>query len=160
MAFSSDVRLSRDQEPVFPDLCVHCLEENPGDLLEISEGTTCWARFVLWWWPARRHRVSVPACVNCRSACLIPRRLANFFSSVLVAVAVVAGFLYFGETPRPYRKWLVIGLCILAILPVTVWQVFRPPPFGMTVFRSSVDYEFRSPDYAQEFARLNDGEAS
>jgi hypothetical protein len=55
----------------------------------------------------------------------------------------------------PWWKWMLAGMALTLILPLALWQFLHPPPFDMTAYRSSVDYEFLDPAYAEEFALLN-----
>ena len=41
------------------------------------------------------------------------------------------------------------------LLPQIVYEIFFPDAFDVTAKRDSIDYEFRDPDLAQEFAELN-----
>jgi hypothetical protein len=55
-----------------------------------------------------------------------------------------------------WAKRGVIALIVaMSTLPLILWNVFRPPPFDVTAFVESVDYDFRDSLYATEFAKLN-----
>lgn len=51
--------------------------------------------------------------------------------------------------------WLMMGTALVCLLPWYLWEIFFPPPFDMTAYADSVDYEFRDAEYAEEFALLN-----
>ena len=54
------------------------------------------------------------------------------------------------------RKWVALGLILFCLMPYFVWEVFWPPAIDITAFKDSVDYEFRSSDYAHDFAEMNE----
>jgi hypothetical protein len=41
------------------------------------------------------------------------------------------------------------------MIPWFAWELVFPPPFDLTVYSDTIDYEFRDQDYAEEFADLN-----
>ena len=49
----------------------------------------------------------------------------------------------------------MMGLVIVCVLPQAIYNVVHAPPFDMTAYSDSVDYEFASIDDAIEFAALN-----
>ena len=53
-----------------------------------------------------------------------------------------------------YKRWLA-GAIALGVVPWMIWNMFRPPPFDITVFSDAVDYELASEEYADDFAQLN-----
>ncbi len=76
-----------------------------------------------------------------------------------ISIAVAALWLVWphwkDSVPRGLRKWAMMGLAILCLLPQIVFEVFFAKPFDVTAYADSVDYEFKSKDYAVEFASLN-----
>jgi hypothetical protein len=60
-----------------------------------------------------------------------------------------------GSYEGPLRKWIAVGIALLCMTPLLLWQLFFPPPLDLTATSSTVEYEFRDRDYAAEFARLN-----
>jgi hypothetical protein len=59
------------------------------------------------------------------------------------------------SVPEGLRKWAMMGLAILCLLPQIIMEVFFAKPFDITAYAESVDYEFTSKDYAIDFATLN-----
>jgi hypothetical protein len=55
----------------------------------------------------------------------------------------------------PFRRWVAVAMILVGVSPYFLWEVFFPPSIDVTAYRESVDYEFRSPEYAYEFAELN-----
>ena len=49
-----------------------------------------------------------------------------------------------------------MGLILVCLAPYILWEMFFPPAIDITAYSESIDYEFRDPDYAFDFAELND----
>lgn len=49
----------------------------------------------------------------------------------------------------------MMGLCLLCLSPLMIFEICFAAPFDVTVYSDSVDYEFASEDYAVDFALLN-----
>jgi hypothetical protein len=154
MPLSNDVNLPKTRRPVFPDRCVACGAAGPGDTIRVGTNAIGWWTLAFWV-PGRRFAVDVPACPPCARH-LRRQRLLRLVvgGAVAVAGAVVAVALlqwYRG----PMRRWLAMGITLVCMLPYILWETFSPPPFGLTAFAETVDYEFRDAGYAAEFAALN-----
>lgn len=154
MSFSTDVKLPKAHSPVFPDQCVACGVESPASTYRAGTNAIGWWTWVFWAF-GRRHTVEVPACVPCRGRMVRQRwlRLAVNFG-VIAAGVVVAGSLL-QRYQGPFKRWLMLGVVLVCLLPVLLWQTLFPCPFDMTAYSDTVDYQFRDPDYAAEFAVLN-----
>ena len=50
---------------------------------------------------------------------------------------------------------IVLGICVLGFFAQAAWGILRPPPFAVDPHDHYVDYEFRSPERAEEFALMN-----
>ena len=46
-------------------------------------------------------------------------------------------------------------LAVICLLPQIIFEVFFAAPFDVTAYAESVDYEFTSQSYAEDFAKLN-----
>lgn len=63
----------------------------------------------------------------------------------------------------PFKSVLVSGIALACMTPAILWEMFFPPVFDLTLYSGpvdeeyswTVDYEFRDPRYAAEFAALN-----
>ncbi len=78
---------------------------------------------------------------------------------VTIGIALAAFWLiwpHFRDSlPRGLRKWAMMGLALVCLLPQFIFEVFFANPFDVTAYTESVDYEFTSKDYAVDFAMLN-----
>jgi hypothetical protein len=72
------------------------------------------------------------------------------FLAFLVATVAAAICIYFDLS----KAVLVIGL-VLALTPVIVLDLVSPPPLDFAGTRSGIEFDFRDPGYAAEFALLN-----
>jgi hypothetical protein len=50
---------------------------------------------------------------------------------------------------------IVLGLIGASFMGIFIWNRFFPPAFTLDPRRLAVDYEFRDPEQAAEFARAN-----
>ncbi len=56
---------------------------------------------------------------------------------------------------RPVRKWVAVAMMIVCVSPWFIWELLFPPSIDITAYSKSVDYEFKDPEYADEFVELN-----
>jgi hypothetical protein len=78
----------------------------------------------------------------------------------LLAIAIAAGWGAFRLNKA--FEWhlshhILIFLAIPLATPALILCGLRPLAFDMTASAKEVEYEFRDPDYALEFAKLNGG---
>ncbi len=155
MAQSTDINLPRAHAARFPDRCVVCDCDDPNSHVRLLTGTLGWWTWLLWWW-GKPFIVKAPACTTCAWK-LHGLRLVSLIMTISIAVAAL--WLVWphwkDSVPRGLRKWAMMGLAILCLLPQIVFEVFFAKPFDVTAYADSVDYEFKSKDYAVEFASLN-----
>lgn len=155
MAESTDVNLPRRYVPSFPDRCVACECDQPESYARIITGTLGWWTWLLWVW-GKPFVIKAPACPGCAYK-------LHFYRLVSVAVTIaVVVFTLWGiwphlkdAVPQPFHKWAMMGLALLCLIPQVVYEMCFAASFNVTAFSDSVDYEFRSRDYAIEFALLN-----
>lgn len=83
------------------------------------------------------------------------RRRIITWGFAAIGVAVAAYLL--AEHHGPFKRWIALGIAMLCLSPLIVWEVLFPPPVDLTAYSNTVDYEFRDADYAAEFASLNNG---
>lgn len=155
MPLSTDVNLPRSHAPVFPDRCVRCESETEGKTVVLwthTIGWWTWLMFMFGW----AFKVRVPACSRCGWMIRFQR------IGSLAATLVLAGVFLFLVWPhvddfvaRPIRKWVAVGMMMLCASPWLLWEAFFPPAIDITAFSKSVDYEFKNPGDAYEFAELN-----
>lgn len=156
--FATDVNLSRDKAPVFPNRCVVCLQDEPDAKVSLSDRSGKLMSFFspLLYFFGKKSTVDVPCCSTCRGAFRLQRwgRKAVMWV-MLIAAGGVAWQFRDSVEGRGLRKLALVGIAIVALAPFIVWEVFRPPYFDITANSKDVDYEFQSEAYAHEFATLN-----
>tara|TARA_R110002073_G_scaffold89097_2_gene211339 strand:+ start:366 stop:944 length:579 start_codon:yes stop_codon:yes gene_type:complete len=164
MPMSTDVRLPREQEPVFPPQCCRCLAEDPEHRVRFSASRFSWAQvFFVWVWLFRKSiKHEVPACGACRGP--MRRRkwleLLAFVGVGVLAMSIVIPWVQSMGLNRQWRKLVGIGVAIVIAIPYIIWCVIRPPAFDMTVKEDYVEYEFANGIYARRFAECNSGAMS
>ncbi len=155
MAFSTDVRLPRDREPVFPDRCVSCGRGEPGATFRVRHRPIRWFSVMTIAPGGRRHVVHAPACDPCADRMGNRRIVSTVITIALVLLGVFLVVWLLGEYDGPMRKLLGIAGALVALSPWILIEVFWPPAFDTTVFKDEVDYEFLDAEYADEFESLN-----
>ena len=148
------VNIPKNREPVFPDVCIVCQRNTPQVKVRLaSHSLGWWLLFTLKF--GAMADVRVPACVEC-SKLLDRDRMARWLATA--GIAIVGIFLLvrlLGGNPTPRQIALGMGLGLLCLTPLIVWEWKTPLPIELTSYLDSVDYIFRNDDYAQQFARLN-----
>ena len=155
MAESTDINLPRSHSAQFPDRCVVCGGHSPGSHVRLITGSIGWWTWLLWWW-RKPFITKAPACSGCAWR-LHGLRFLSF--TVTVAITVAALWLIWpsieNSVPRGLRKWAMMAIALVCLLPQFILEVFFAKPFDVTAFEDSVDYEFTSKEYAIDFAMLN-----
>jgi hypothetical protein len=157
MPHSFDVTLPKDQAPVFPDRCVVCGRPRPDRTIKLFTHSIGWWTVVFFSFGSI-FSVRVPACRPCGW------RLRTWrCGGTLTFIALIA-FSMWLLTPvvsawvsGPLRKLVMMALLLVCGLPYFLWQFLFLPPFDVTAFAKTVDYEFRDREYAREFVILNKG---
>jgi hypothetical protein len=152
------IKLPRDHVPIFPDRCVGC---GRGSLTKRKVKThTVGVLSVATFHQGDRFTIAIPCCRACSMR--MRSRMATgivFF----VPLAMVFGWLALIVSHQYHLgSWAKRGVIALFLavstLPLILWHIFLPPPFDVTAFVESVDYDFRDLSYAVEFAKLNAGQ--
>lgn len=154
MPLSTDIRLPKSQVAKFPDKCVVCGQEHPDATVKVSTRAIGWWTW-LFWLPGRKFSVEVPACSWCGGRLRRQHLFRWLLTVALIFTAIVLIAPNFEGITRPLRKWLILGAVIVCLSPWFVLQMVFPPPIDLTAYTDSVEYEFRDPEYAAEFAALN-----
>ena len=152
MPLAATVSLPREFRVQFPRRCIVCGASHPITTARLvardgMKGAALWAGW---------FAVDVPCCGHCRLA-LHAIRLGRSALTLLIA----AGALAFGIAvlqhvlPGWVTGLIVLGICGIAFFAQAAWSILRPPPFSIDPHDRYVDYEFRDPALAEEFARIN-----
>lgn len=162
MPMSSDVTLPRSKAVHFPDNCIRCGKEHPGETLAYSaRESNFFSNWFLWWWPGKKVTVHVPVCSDCTAPlkrARTRREVINWIA-VIAAVAIcvpVIGHLNGGKISGS-MKWVVMAAVILLLAPLFIYQALHPPVFDFTVYSEKIEYEFADENFATAFAQLNGG---
>lgn len=156
MPLSTDVKLPRDATPVFPEACVVCGEE-PDATIRCSARESTWVDLL---WPLfllgrKKMTFHAPACRLHASTARTLRWTRRLVFAVLIAGTIYACEAYLPEMSRSMRRWAFL----LASLPALGWYgymyLLRPLPFGLSVGRDTVTFEFAARDYALRFLDAN-----
>ena len=147
------VCLPKTRVPEFPKLCVACHAVAPSASVRMFTSA-------IGWWTAffafgSIHRVDVPACKPCAGR-LWRGRLFRFLVTILCIGVGIGVADHFASGMR-WRRAIVLVSAFVALLPWIVWQALVPAALDITAYENTVDYDFRDPDYAGEFASLNEG---
>lgn len=154
MPMSTDITLPRAAKPVFPDRCVACGLLGPDSRIRVVTYAIGWWTIVFWV-SGRKFWAEVPACKGCRLRMVRQRWLRRFMEWPLILLAVVAAFHFLDGYQGPFKRWLVMGIVLVSLLPWLLWEIAAPPPIDLTASSTTVQYEFRDEEYAAEFLALN-----
>jgi hypothetical protein len=159
MPLSTDVTLPRDAVPRFPNRCIGCGLDAPGSTWRFARRTSSWWSFFVTW-IGEQHVSEVPCCPPCRAR-LRRQRIVRSWSFVIATIAVLAVVLPALEGfDRALQKPIALGLLVVTLAPVFLYQVLYPPAFDTTVGRKYVDYEFKDAAAAVEFHALNEDQGA
>ena len=154
MPISTDVNLPKSHPPVFPDRCVACRADRPGATYRAGTNAIGWWTLSLLSF-GRRFTVEVPACASCRGRMRRQRWLQLAVNAIVIAAGVAVAGSLLQWYQGPFKRWLMLAIVVVCLLPVILWETFFPRPFDMTASSNNVDYEFSDSAYAEEFAALN-----
>ena len=160
MATSTDVSLPKEHVAIFPDRCVACGAQSPGSHV------TVWTNAVGLWVIvsllallfAKVVKRRIPACRSCGWK-LRFRRLFSFF---LFIALIGCSFMFMGDIlgnmNRQLQKVIMVGAAAVFIIPWAIWNIYYPGAVCLTLEKEVLVYEFRSEEYAEDFAEMNEGE--
>lgn len=152
---STDINLPRTHKAKFPDRCVVCGTPGPDSNVTLITGSIGWWTWLLWWFGSPCI-VRAPACNHCSWRLHAGRFLSLVVTIVIVIASIWLIWPHFADAvPRAMKKWAMMGLAIVCLLPQIIYEVVYPKPFDITAFSNSVDYEFADEEFAFEFAALN-----
>lgn len=163
MPLSTDVTLPIDHRPEWPSRCVRCGQDEPTDVFRFRASRVGFDQLItLNFAIGSRPTIEAPACPDCAKALRRARRLRLFLiwpAYIILGIAVLYTLDKLGWIPHgPYRKWIMTGIVLLAVFPFMIWEGSHPAIVGATARHKKLDYEFRDPEYAENFAELNDAE--
>jgi hypothetical protein len=156
MGMSTDVRLPSSLTPVFPLRCVHSDEMHPdSDAGVVAHKQNPFLHFLapimmFFGW----RRVRVPVFRRHRMSFYVQVYGRNLITLAIIVV-VLAIFMPMIEPGTPWRKFKIVGLAMLALLPWALFETLFPPRFDVTVYDDFTDYKFASAQYAADFAEIN-----
>ncbi|MCC6125616.1 MAG: hypothetical protein IT426_11680 [Pirellulales bacterium] len=155
MAFNAEVNLPRSHKAVFPDRCIVCGIEEPNSSTRFITGTLGWWTWLLWL-IGKPFIVKAPACRRCSWYLFFARYLSlSITLGIIYAAFWLAVPLLPEGIPRSIKKWAVMGIVLLCLLPQIIYEVFFPKPFDITAYPDSVDYEFANKELVGDFVVLN-----
>jgi hypothetical protein len=155
MPLSTDISLPRSHTPIFPDRCVACGFPQPDHFIRVGTNTIGWWTIALWI-PGTRYSVEIPACESCRRRMSRQRWVRMAVCGIFVVVGVAVAAYLLGSLRGPLKRWLALGIALLCMVPWFAWELVFPRPVDLTAYSSTVTFEFRDEDYADDFASLNE----
>lgn len=149
------VDIPKTQTPAFPDRCVECGQESPGTTLTYSASTSAWKplKEPLW----KGWKQEVPVCEGCKGALRRGEWLGRLVFAASIAVTLSILLLMLSFSPTFADGWVGYVVLFAAIaVPLLVGQAIFTPSIEFSGFAERLVFNFRSPDYAEEFAALNE----
>ena len=155
MALSTDIKLPRSHEPVFPPICVVCECPEPESSLKLVSGTMGGLSCLIGLWH-RPLTVRAPACRRCAWKLHAGRTTSVALTILIAILAVVVLWSPIAQAlPPGTRRLARLGIILVCLAPVIAYEVFCPRAFEVTPYSESVDYEFSSQSQALAFAAAN-----
>ncbi len=151
---STDIHLPKSLRPIFPDRCIACGVDHPDGIYRAGTNAIGWWTLVFWSF-GPRFSVNVPACRPCRGRMRRQRWVRLAAGAVFTLIGVGVGSYLLRWYRGPLKKWLILPIALVGLLPFFLWETFFPRPIDLTAYSTTVDYEFADADYAREFAALN-----
>jgi hypothetical protein len=156
---SYDIKLPLGMVPTFPDSCINCGCEAPGAFLEYDTNAIGWWTIVFISF-GKKHRILVPACSSCKRQLRRNRLLRLSLALVLLGIGSLLAIHLLHNYHGPFKTHIAILIALPFLAPYIAWELKYPPPFDLTAYSETIDYEFRDAGYASEFAMLNDASLS
>ena len=155
MIILPSVTLPQEQSPQFPEICVGCLGE-PETKISFTrshDNPLLWI-FLPFFALLVRTRTRAPACEDCRDRYWW-RRLCRFASPIVLVCGAIALVVLLNEWNPDDQFWLgIVGL--VALLCSFFLNRYRwPLDIDIAANRQTVEYFFRSPEYARQFRACN-----
>ncbi len=133
---------------------MRCGVASPGRGTKVSAFSIGWYTLLFWSY-GKRFSVAVPACAGCDRAIVGSLRFRTARRVVLSLSAAFLALWLMESYEGPARRWAAMGVALAILLPMFVWEAFRPAPFEITPHPKTVVYEFTNGSYAQQFTELN-----
>lgn len=157
MPFASEITLSKETIPTFPDKCLVC-HKKPDSTAKIAHHSRnsllafLLPILMLFGWST----LEIPICKKCKPKYRFQRWGRDIAFLVFASLAIWWLYPMFDDMTGLARKAAIGGLALLVLTPYIMWEVFWPRIFDTTAKLSSTTYEFFSVDYASEFLSLNE----
>ncbi|MFB3891986.1 MAG: hypothetical protein ACE15C_08180 [Phycisphaerae bacterium] len=157
MKATYEVKVPVARYPKFPNRCAVCGKERPTSAVKLSTHAFEWWMVVLWWaeFLFKGSSFGIPACGPCATKFMRQYRLRFAVELVLILAAAAVAFYLVQGIPHAWRKWAAIGLALLMLVPLFLWQAIWPMAVQITSDRSTVEFQFTDPEYAEEFSASN-----
>ena len=149
MSRIATVTLPRNRIPNFPDRCVTCGKSGPGSLTRL-------VAYDLFSGGLIPFTVRVPCCRPCGLRLHAWRLWSSVRALLIAGLAMWLGIaILLPRLPDVTTGLIVLGLISATFMGIAIWDRIFPPAFTVDPRRLTVDYEFRDPKQAAEFARVN-----
>lgn len=147
------VELPTASVPRFPDRCVVCGRERPGDAVDLRAFFN--AMQPLDDSVGKIHHVQVPACAGCKGKLVRSRWIGKAVFGVCVAIGTA---LIFGLTQLGWVEgWLAyVAILVALAVPLAIGQLLYTAHFDFSPWDRRLVFEFRSRDYAEAFEAINE----
>lgn len=153
------IKLDATLPPEFPEICPICGRHCPDDRLVLSSflfstvAPPGLAHNWMWFW------AEMPGCAGCAReirATIYRRRIA--YLATFVAGMIFLIDFFDGKLPKSWAAQRFWGGLIM--LPWLAWELLHPLPAQLVLMEEegNVAYRFANPEFAAEFAVLNDAE--
>lgn len=154
LSMTHSVELSAEHQPLFPDRCLVCGREQPGDSASFTAVLNAYKPLDEEMF--KSHQAALPVCTGCKPKLRRSRWIGKLVIGVGTVVASVL-ILILSQLELAWftgwKSYAVIGVLLLG--PLLVASMIYTAHFDFSPFERRVHYDFRDRGYAEAFAELN-----
>src|SRR5207302_1659757 len=114
-----------------PDRWVACGQLQPGATIKVCTNAIGWWTIAFWMF-GPRFCVDVPACVSCHERMIRQKWFSRLLTWGFAAIGVVAAGSLLAAYRGPFKRWLAMGIALVCMLPLILWETFFPPVIDLT----------------------------
>ena len=155
MPLATQVKLPRTLRPTFPDRCVVSGLSSPGESVQFKVDSLSVSSTYAASQDGAVSVIDVPVRAAYKSKLRRQRKIRFALYAVYGIVGATIAMNVGGWLERDLSRLQIMLAIVVGLSPVFVLQLMYPPAFAVAATGNSIEYDFRSAEYAREFEALN-----